>query len=615
MKSHPYKGYRPGQWLITLTLIFSGFTWLSGPASTVKAAAAVDSQWQDTSVTLDNAKALVCVDGLQANTLLVSAKAPLAPGMQAGSYTINWKTGVITLLNPLPFDVCNSESGLAYGSTNNGSIMRFSSLQPQGQQVSHMPAFFARDGSLQFYATNNAFLDQPLIIYASSDGGLSWQERPRHFEGKYNQMAVAQTDARAIYVITCPDDYLNDSCKLFFSADAGLSWEDRGYPHLRGTVFEFQSIPGHNTPRDNLLVKEIETGLRRLKVSNDGGRTFHLVAEFSVNDSPHGGSPSAAVEVFQTSQGLLRRSCDTSGMCKLDLSSDNGYHWQPLPALPAPLNQSYRSLIGLPNTSDSFLAVDYPTNYLWLSKDAGQSWQKIAPNRGNVFITPYAPTTLLNIYKGSAGPVSTLDLSQADQSLTAPAPVSGATNSVYFNQTSHNLAGVFHQYWQQKGGLAQFGYPHTEAFREANPADGKVYTVQYYERNRFEYHPEKAGTAYEILLGLLGNEQTAQRRTNGESAFRRVANPNLSDFLYFEPTGHTLAHTFRQYWEAHGGLAIYGYPVSEEFQEVNPDDGKTYTVQYFERNRFEYHSGNKGTPYEVLLGLLGNTLLKQKGWL
>ncbi|MEO8288940.1 MAG: hypothetical protein ABI670_21200, partial [Chloroflexota bacterium] len=37
----------------------------------------------------------------------------------------------------------------------------------------------------------------------------------------------------------------------------------------------------------------------------------------------------------------------------------------------------------------------------------------------------------------------------------------------------------------------------------------------------------------------------------------------------------------------------------------SPTDGKTYLVQYFERNRLEYHPENKGTPFEVLLGLLG----------
>src|SRR5207302_8629300 len=32
------------------------------------------------------------------------------------------------------------------------------------------------------------------------------------------------------------------------------------------------------------------------------------------------------------------------------------------------------------------------------------------------------------------------------------------------------------------------------------------YLVQYFERSRMEYHPENAGTAYEVLLGQLGTE-------------------------------------------------------------------------------------------------------------
>ena len=40
-------------------------------------------------------------------------------------------------------------------------------------------------------------------------------------------------------------------------------------------------------------------------------------------------------------------------------------------------------------------------------------------------------------------------------------------------------------------------------------------------------------------------------------------------------------------------------------------DGKTYTVQYFERAVFEAHPENK-PPYNVLLSLLGVTQLKQK---
>jgi len=33
-----------------------------------------------------------------------------------------------------------------------------------------------------------------------------------------------------------------------------------------------------------------------------------------------------------------------------------------------------------------------------------------------------------------------------------------------------------------------------------------MHTVQYFERARFEWHPDKRGTPYEFLLGHLGRE-------------------------------------------------------------------------------------------------------------
>jgi spore germination protein YaaH len=194
-----------------------------------------------------------------------------------------------------------------------------------------------------------------------------------------------------------------------------------------------------------------------------------------------------------------------------------------------------------------------------------------------------------------------------------PAPPA-SSGRIYFEQTGHSLGGVFKKYWDKYGGLAQFGYPWTEEFEERNPSDGKTYVVQYFERARFEYHPENAGTFYEVLLGLLGNQLTESRR--GEPPFQRIAPfQGTKDRYYFQETGHSLGGTFKKYWDANGGLPIYGFPITEEFTEVNPSDGKVYTVQYFERNRFEYHPENKGTKYEVLLGLLGNQVMKQKGWI
>src|SRR5206468_3983407 len=60
-----------------------------------------------------------------------------------------------------------------------------------------------------------------------------------------------------------------------------------------------------------------------------------------------------------------------------------------------------------------------------------------------------------------------------------------------------------------------------------------------------------------------------------------------------------------------GGLAQQGYPLSDEFTEISPQDGKPYTVQYFERAVFEYHPENKDTPYEVLLSQLGTSAAQQ----
>ncbi len=81
--------------------------------------------------------------------------------------------------------------------------------------------------------------------------------------------------------------------------------------------------------------------------------------------------------------------------------------------------------------------------------------------------------------------------------------------------------------------------------------------------------------------------------------------PNTPAQVWFSPVGHTLQGPFLKFWQANGGLAIFGYPISEQFPEVSETDGKTYTVQYFERNRFEYHPEFAGTPNEVLMGLLG----------
>jgi hypothetical protein len=87
----------------------------------------------------------------------------------------------------------------------------------------------------------------------------------------------------------------------------------------------------------------------------------------------------------------------------------------------------------------------------------------------------------------------------------------------YFPQTGHAVTHEpFWQYWRSHGldlgdpgisereSLALFGLPLTEARVETNTSGDTVLT-QWFERARFEYHPNNP-YPYKVLLGLLGNE-------------------------------------------------------------------------------------------------------------
>ncbi len=81
--------------------------------------------------------------------------------------------------------------------------------------------------------------------------------------------------------------------------------------------------------------------------------------------------------------------------------------------------------------------------------------------------------------------------------------------------------------------------------------------------------------------------------------------PQLSlaqaDDGYFSETGHRIDDRFLEYFEENGGLAIFGYPITESFI----DQG--LLVQYFQKARLEWHPNNPD-PYKIQLGLLGDEL-------
>lgn len=188
--------------------------------------------------------------------------------------------------------------------------------------------------------------------------------------------------------------------------------------------------------------------------------------------------------------------------------------------------------------------------------------------------------------------------------LAQPHPSAAAItdDATYVEQTGHTVRGPFLAYWRSYGGLARFGYPISEEFDERS-SDGHSYRTQYFERAVFEYHPEANDPQWQIQLRLLGSALVSGRLQ--ETPFRRAGGAS-GDRSYFAETGHTLGGMFADYWHKTGGLPIHGYPLSEEFVERNPADGRDYTVQYFERARFEFHPEGVSSGNGVLLGLLGS---------
>lgn len=196
----------------------------------------------------------------------------------------------------------------------------------------------------------------------------------------------------------------------------------------------------------------------------------------------------------------------------------------------------------------------------------------------------------------SLGRSTVLRLLAALTVLAALLPFSAQAQTAqrYFAETGHYVGGAFRVYWESRGGLPIFGYPITEEYMRKS--DGRI--VQYFERARFELHAQNNQAL--VLLGQLGREVAGNRNFPRSPAFQ-----STSSRLYFAETGHSLGGAFKPFWERNGGLAIFGYPISEEFSEQLAD-GQFRTVQYFERQRFELW------PDGVKLGLLGRQLAPQQ---
>ncbi|HEY8601277.1 MAG TPA: hypothetical protein VIL85_22795 [Thermomicrobiales bacterium] len=189
----------------------------------------------------------------------------------------------------------------------------------------------------------------------------------------------------------------------------------------------------------------------------------------------------------------------------------------------------------------------------------------------------------------------------APAKVTVPSGAEVASGRTCFKESGFCAENAFLDFWRTNGGVQILGYPIDEARRYP---DGLI--RQFYERAILEWHPENAAQ-YQVLLTRLG-----AGLIDGAPQTATPPIPCTQNCTLFRETNHTLRGVFSDYWNRYGGLPVFGLPLTEEFIEVSPTNGQPYVVQYFERNRFEYHPENSGR-YQVLLGLLGSETLKVLG--
>lgn len=98
-------------------------------------------------------------------------------------------------------------------------------------------------------------------------------------------------------------------------------------------------------------------------------------------------------------------------------------------------------------------------------------------------------------------------LTAAQQPFLAGEQFADSPDHRFFWETGHGVHNAFLRFFDTWGGLESFGYPISEELEQGG------LTAQYFQRARFEHHPQHAGTPYDVQLGLLGEQYLALQAT------------------------------------------------------------------------------------------------------
>lgn len=187
--------------------------------------------------------------------------------------------------------------------------------------------------------------------------------------------------------------------------------------------------------------------------------------------------------------------------------------------------------------------------------------------------------------------------SQGNQEIV---PVTNRVNR-YFAETGHNLKEPFLGVWDRNGGEEIFGLPISEERFDTD--SGAV--LQSFAGITLVYDPTLQ-SPWDVQGQHLGSKLHAEQAP--QAARTRVSGcaRGATTCTHFPESGHTISARMAAFWNERGGLAIFGYPVSEAFE----DDETGTTVQVFEKVVVEDGGGGN-----ISLRSMGEAAAEAKGML
>jgi hypothetical protein len=154
----------------------------------------------------------------------------------------------------------------------------------------------------------------------------------------------------------------------------------------------------------------------------------------------------------------------------------------------------------------------------------------------------------------------------------------------YFPETGHNVQGDFLRFYNAVSDpTTLYGFPITEQF---NRRDGLL--VQYFQRARFEYHPELPDGQRVVLTDIGTQMYTRSDQLNLYSPFA---------CQIFPGSNFPVCLAFLDFYNKYGGALQFGLPISP----FEYHDG--LIVQYFQKARMEWQPSNPESERIVLTDL------------